>query len=57
MGFLIDSSVLISWERNRLDLQSQLARHAEDNFAISAITASEAASGPRSKVETYDCKT
>ena len=41
MGFLIDSSVLIAWERDRLDLESQLAEYAEEDFAISAITASE----------------
>ena len=41
MGILIDSSVLIAWERDRLDLQSQLAEYAEEDFAISAITAAE----------------
>ena len=41
MGILIDSSVLIAWERDRLNLQSQLAEYAEEDFAISAITASE----------------
>jgi predicted nucleic acid-binding protein len=41
MGILIDSSVLIAWERDRLNLQSQLAQYAEDDFAISAVTASE----------------
>jgi len=41
MGILIDSSVLIAWERDRLNLQSQLAQYADDDFAISAITASE----------------
>jgi tRNA(fMet)-specific endonuclease VapC len=41
MGFLIDSSVLIAWERDRLDLPSQLAEFAEEDFAISTITASE----------------
>jgi predicted nucleic acid-binding protein len=41
MGLLIDSSVLIAWERDRLDLESQLAEYAEEDFAISAITASE----------------
>ena len=41
MGTLIDSSVVIAWERNRLDLESQLADYAEEDFAISAITASE----------------
>ena len=41
MGILIDSSVLIAWERNRLNLESQLAEYATEDFAISAITASE----------------
>lgn len=41
MGILIDSSVLIAWERDRLNLQSKLADCAEEDFAISAITASE----------------
>ena len=41
MGILIDSSVLIAWEQNRLNLQSQLEEYAEEHFAISAITASE----------------
>lgn len=41
MGLLIDSSVLIAWERNRLNLESQLADCADEDFAISAITASE----------------
>ena len=41
MGILIDSGVLIAWERNRLNLQSQLEECVEEDFAISAITASE----------------
>ena len=41
MGILIDSSVLIAWERDRLDLQSQLEEYTEEDFAVSAITASE----------------
>jgi predicted nucleic acid-binding protein len=41
MGILIDSSVLIAWERDRVDLESQLAGCADEDFAISAITASE----------------
>ena len=41
MGILIDSSVLIAWERDRLDLESRLADSSEEDFAISAITASE----------------
>lgn len=41
MGTLIDSSVLIAWEREQLDLESHLTEHAEEDFAISAVTASE----------------
>ncbi len=41
MGTLIDSSVLIAGERGQLDLETLLAGHAEENFAISAVTASE----------------
>jgi predicted nucleic acid-binding protein len=41
VGTLIDSSVLFAWERDRLDLESQLADYAEEDFAISALTASE----------------
>jgi predicted nucleic acid-binding protein len=38
---LIDSSVLIAWERDQLNIETQLASHADDEVAISAITASE----------------
>lgn len=41
MGALIDSSVLIAAERGQLNLEALLAEHAEENFAISAVTASE----------------
>ncbi len=41
MGTLIDSSVLIAGERGQLDLETVLAGYAEEEFAISAITASE----------------
>lgn len=42
MGTLIDSSVLIAGERGQLDLDALLlASHAEEDFAISAVTASE----------------
>lgn len=41
MGRLIDSSVLIAWERDRLDLEARLSERADEEFAISAITASE----------------
>lgn len=41
MGALIDSSVLIAIERGQLDLGVLLASYAEEDFAISAVTASE----------------
>lgn len=41
MGIVIDSSVLIAWERDRLDLETRIASYAEEDFAISAVTASE----------------
>jgi predicted nucleic acid-binding protein len=41
VGTLIDSSVLIAWERGRLDLESRLGGSVEEDFAISAVTASE----------------
>jgi tRNA(fMet)-specific endonuclease VapC len=41
MGTLIDSSVLIAWERNQLNLEDQLADAADEDFGVSAITASE----------------
>lgn len=41
MGIVIDSSVLIAWERDQLNLETQMARYADEDFAISAITASE----------------
>ncbi len=41
MGTLIDSSVLIDVERGRLDLGDLLRGHVDEDFAISAITASE----------------
>ena len=41
MGALIDSSVLIAGERGQLDLEALLAGHAQEDFAISAVSASE----------------
>jgi tRNA(fMet)-specific endonuclease VapC len=41
VGALIDSSVLIAWERDQRDIETQLAEHADEDVAISAITASE----------------
>lgn len=39
MGILIDSSVLIAWERKQIDLETRIADHLEEDFAISAMTA------------------
>lgn len=41
MGIVIDSSVLVAWERDQLDLESQTSRYGGEDFAISAVTASE----------------
>ena len=41
MATLIDSSVLIAIERQRLGLDTVLAEHGEEAAAIAAITASE----------------
>jgi predicted nucleic acid-binding protein len=41
MGVLIDSSVLIEYERGRIDLQAELAGREEEEFFLSVITASE----------------
>lgn len=41
MGTLIDSSVLIAGERGQFDLAGTLSARAEEQLAISAITASE----------------
>jgi tRNA(fMet)-specific endonuclease VapC len=41
MGVLIDSSVLIKYERGRLDLEERLAHRAEEEFFLSVVTVSE----------------
>ncbi len=41
MGILIDTSVLIAIERGQLDLDSLLAKQAEESIALAAVTASE----------------
>jgi tRNA(fMet)-specific endonuclease VapC len=41
MGLILDTSVLIAAERARLDLPRFFAAHAEEPFALAAITASE----------------
>jgi len=41
MGVLIDASVLIEYERGRLDLQEKLAGRGGEEFFLSVVTASE----------------
>jgi tRNA(fMet)-specific endonuclease VapC len=41
MGVLIDASVLIEYERGRLDLQPQLLEREDEEFFLSVVTASE----------------
>lgn len=41
MGLLIDASVLIEHERGRLDLDRHPEGHAEEDFFLSVVTASE----------------
>ena len=41
MGFLIDASILIAWERARLDIEAQVRDRSEEALFLSVITASE----------------
>ena len=41
MGTPIDSSILIAGERGQLDLEATFTAYSEEDFALSAITASE----------------
>lgn len=41
MGYLIDTSIFIAWERGDLDRQRLLATAGDARIALSAITASE----------------
>jgi len=41
MGYLIDTSIFIAWEREDLDTANVLQRAADVQVALSAITASE----------------
>jgi tRNA(fMet)-specific endonuclease VapC len=41
MGVLIDASVLIEYERQRLDLERQLEQREDEDFFLSVVTASE----------------
>jgi predicted nucleic acid-binding protein len=51
MATLIDASVLIAVERRRLDLDTLLAEHAEEEVAMAAITASELLHGAHRAVK------
>lgn len=41
MGVIIDTNILIFWEKNQTDLHSYIAGKEEDAFFISVISASE----------------
>lgn len=41
MGVLIDGSVLVDYERGRIDLRAQIAGREEEPFFVSVITVSE----------------
>ncbi len=41
MGILIDSSVLIEWERKRFDIKKLIEPHQGESFYISVVTISE----------------
>ena len=41
MGYLIDTSVIVAWERGKLAAEEVAAQAGEEEVALSAITASE----------------
>lgn len=45
MGTLIDTSVIVAAERGRFDLRHWMAAHENDEFGLSAVTASELLQG------------
>ncbi len=51
MGVLIDTSVLIEYERRRLNLEPHLAAHEQEEFFVSVITASELLHGVHRAVD------
>ena len=51
MAALIDTSVLIEYERGRLDLQRHLARERQEAFYVSVVTASELLHGVHRAVQ------
>ena len=53
MGALIDASILIAYERGRLDLGKSLASKAEEPFFLSVITVSELLHGVHRAKESH----
>ena len=51
MGFLIDSSVFIDWERGRINLEKKVEGREEDDFHLSVISASELLHGVHRAVD------
>jgi predicted nucleic acid-binding protein len=41
MGILIDTNILIGWEKGRLDLAAEINTRGEDSIYVSVITVSE----------------
>jgi len=51
MGFLIDSSVFIDWERGSLDLKEKVEGRKEEDFYLSVISVSELLNGVHRAVD------
>ncbi|ETX06340.1 type II toxin-antitoxin system VapC family toxin [Candidatus Entotheonella palauensis] len=51
MAVLIDASILINYERGRLDLEPHLAQRPQEEFFLSVITASELLHGVHRAVQ------
>lgn len=51
MAVLIDASILIEYERGRLDLDRHLAQRRQDDFYLSVVTASELLHGVHRAVQ------
>ena len=53
MGYLIDSSVLIDFERQQSDLQTRIKGREEDMFFLSVISASELLHGVHRAIDPH----
>ncbi|MBT4499548.1 MAG: type II toxin-antitoxin system VapC family toxin [Gemmatimonadetes bacterium] len=51
MGFLIDSSVFIDWERGRINIEKKVEGRGEEDFFLSVISASELLHGVHRAVD------